>query len=92
MLIDEIHYAPELLPHIKMTVDRDRRPGLFWLTGSQQFHLMKGVSESLAGRAAVVFLLGLSRKERAGRTHLDRPFLPAPDEIQTVSMQVKRSR
>jgi hypothetical protein len=40
VLIDEIQYAPELLPYIKMTVDRDRRPGLFWLAGSQQFHLM----------------------------------------------------
>jgi len=81
VLIDEIQYAPELLPYIKMTVDRDRRPGLFWLTGSQQFHLMKGVSESLAGRVAVVFLLGLSRKERAGRNLMDRPFLPEPDEM-----------
>jgi len=50
VLIDEIQYAPGLLPHIKMAVDTDRRPGLFWLTGSQHFHLMKGVSESLAGR------------------------------------------
>ncbi|MFH0998507.1 MAG: ATP-binding protein [Pseudomonadota bacterium] len=81
VLIDEIQYAPELLPYIKMAVDRDRRPGLFWLTGSQQFHLMKGVSESLAGRVAVVFLLGLSRKERAGRNLMDRPFLPEPDEM-----------
>ena len=61
MLIDEIQYAPELLPCIKMTVDNSHGPGPFWLTGSQQFHLMKGVSESLAGRVAVVSLLGLSR-------------------------------
>jgi predicted AAA+ superfamily ATPase len=81
VLIDEIQYAPELLPYIKMTVDKDRRPGSFWLTGSQQFHLMQGVSESLAGRVAVVFLLGLSGKERAGGNIMDRPFLPAPDEI-----------
>ena len=81
VLIDEIQYAPELLPYIKMTVDRDRRPGLFWLTGSQQFHLMKGVSESLAGRVAIVFLLGLSRKERSGQTLMYRPFLPEPYEI-----------
>ena len=81
VLIDEIQYAPELLPYIKMTVDKDRRPGSFWLTGSQQFHLMQGVSESLAGRVAVVFLLGLSGKERAGGNLMDRPFLPAPDEV-----------
>ncbi|MFH1147504.1 MAG: AAA family ATPase [Pseudomonadota bacterium] len=35
VLIDEIQYAPELLPHIKMAVDRERKPGIFWLTGSQ---------------------------------------------------------
>lgn len=64
-----------------MAVDKDRRPGLFWLTGSQQFHLMKGVSESLAGRVAVVSLFGLSRNECAGRNQMKRPFLPAPDEI-----------
>ena len=44
VLIDEIQYAPELLPHIKMAEDAQRRPGMFWLTGSQQFHLMKGIS------------------------------------------------
>ncbi len=81
VLIDEIQYAPELLPYIKMAVDKTREPGLFWLTGSQQFHLMKGVSESLAGRVAVVNLLGLSRRELAGLTHVRKPFLPDPDEI-----------
>ena len=66
VLIDEIQYAPELLPHIKMAADAQRRPGMFWLTGSQQFHLMKGVSESLAGRIAIVRLSGLSQKEKNG--------------------------
>lgn len=76
MLIDEIQYAPELLPYIKMEVDRVSQPGLFWLTGSQQFHLMKGVSESLAGRVAVLQLLGFSRLEEAGRGASVLPFLP----------------
>jgi predicted AAA+ superfamily ATPase len=79
-LIDEIQYAPELLPHIKMIADQERRPGLFWLTGSQQFHLMRGVSESLAGRVAVVQLLGLSRREQEGLA-LDGPFLPTPEVV-----------
>jgi len=82
VLIDEIQYAPELLPHIKMAADRAQRPGLFWLTGSQQFHLMKGVSESLAGRVAVIHLLGLSRRELLGQGREARPFLPTPEEIQ----------
>jgi predicted AAA+ superfamily ATPase len=80
VLIDEIQYAPGLLPYIKMAVDRNRAPGLFWLTGSQQFHLMKGVSESLAGRVGVVRLLGLSRKEIQNQGHGVQPFLPIADE------------
>jgi predicted AAA+ superfamily ATPase len=81
LLIDEIQYAPELLPYIKMEVDRDRRAGAFWLTGSQQFHLMRGVSESLAGRVAVVNLLGVSRRELMGRGGDDPPFLPTASAI-----------
>lgn len=81
LLIDEIQYAPGLLPYIKMTADRAGEPGLFWLTGSQQFHLMKGISESLAGRVAVLSLLGLSRWELVGRGLEARPFTPTPEEI-----------
>ncbi len=80
VLIDEIQYAPELLPYIKIAVDKNRQPGLFWLTGSQQFHLMKNVSESLAGRVGIVQLLGLSRRECLGQDHEQhqeqQPFLP----------------
>lgn len=63
VLIDEIQYATELLPYIKMSVDSSKRKGDFWITGSQAFHLMKNVSESLAGRAGIVNLLGLSDAE-----------------------------
>lgn len=76
ILIDEIQYAPQLLPYIKMYVDENHTPGLFWLTGSQQFHLMKGVSESLAGRVGIVNLLGLSLREMRGEADTDEPFLP----------------
>nr|VFJ53217.1 MAG: AAA domain-containing protein [Candidatus Kentron sp. DK] len=85
MLIDEIQYAPQLLPFIKMAVDKDRQPGLFWLTGSQQFHLMKGVSESLAGRVGIIRLLGFSYRERMGRTAQYPPFLPVPEIIEARS-------
>lgn len=81
VLIDEIQYAPGLLPLIKLAVDRAGANGLFWLTGSQQFHLMQGVSESLAGRAAVLYLLGLSRWERQGRGLESTPFVPTPTEL-----------
>ncbi len=63
VLIDEIQYATELLPYIKMSVDRSKRKGDFWITGSQAFRLMKNVSESLAGRVGIVNLLGLSDAE-----------------------------
>lgn len=63
VLIDEIQYATELLPYIKMNVDRSKQKGDFWLTGSQVFRLMKNVSESLAGRVGIVNLLGLSDAE-----------------------------
>lgn len=63
VLIDEIQYATELLPYIKMSVDRSRQKGDYWLTGSQAFRLMKNVSESLAGRVCIVNLLGLSDAE-----------------------------
>ena len=63
VLIDEIQYATELLPYIKMSVDRSKQKGDFWITGSQVFRLMKNVSESLAGRVGIVNLLGLSDAE-----------------------------
>lgn len=63
-VLDEIQYVPELLPYIKMRVDRDRREkGLFLVTGSQIFHLMAGITESLAGRIALFELLPFSFKE-----------------------------
>jgi hypothetical protein len=85
VLIDEIQYAPELLPLIKMAVDEDRTPGRFWLTGSQQFQLMHGVSESLAGRVGIVHMLGLSRLEAAGQGKNQRPFLPDQNLFQAVT-------
>lgn len=85
VLIDEIQYAPELLPFIKMAVDENRAPGRFWLTGSQQFHLMSNVSESLAGRVGIVHMLGLSRMEAGGDGVRQRPFLPDPALFSTMS-------
>jgi len=66
IIIDEIQYAPNLLPYIKMYVDAHEKKGDFWLTGSQKFHMMKNVSESLAGRIAVIEMYGLSQSEIAG--------------------------
>lgn len=63
VIIDEIQYAPEILPHIKLYVDAHKKRGDFWLTGSQMFHMMKNVSESLAGRVGIIPMLGLSTSE-----------------------------
>ena len=68
LIIDEIQYAPNLLSQIKVIVDENRnQSGLFWLTGSQPFRLMRGVRESLAGRVAILPMGGISQSEELGR-------------------------
>ncbi len=64
VVLDEVQYAPSFFRHIKAYVDAHRnRNGLFILTGSQNFLLMKDLADSLAGRAAVIPFLGLSGAE-----------------------------
>jgi len=58
VFIDEVQYAPEIFPYIKMSLDKSRHKGDYFLTGSQSFELMKNVTESLAGRAGILELLG----------------------------------
>jgi predicted AAA+ superfamily ATPase len=65
-IVDEVQYAPELFRHLKMAVDADRRAGSFFVTGSQTFSLMAGVSDSLAGRAAIFTLPTLTLTEVPG--------------------------
>jgi len=77
LLIDEVQYAPELFSHIKMLVDASDEAGLIWMTGSQRFLLMKGVSETLAGRMALIDLHGFSLYERENMALQHRPFIPA---------------
>lgn len=82
VLIDEVQYAPQLLPYVKMAVDRDRLPGGFWLTGSQQFELMEQVGRHLTGRVGVVQLFGLSLSESLGQGRSSTPFTPGPDLLE----------
>ena len=79
VLIDEIQYATELLPYIKIAVDQSQKNGDFWLTGSQAFHMMTEVSESLAGRVGIVNLLGLSTSEILGLP--SEPFTTEPERL-----------
>jgi len=63
VILDEIQYVPEILQYIKIRIDQDRSPGKWIMTGSQQFHLMKNISETLAGRIAVLELAPFSFSE-----------------------------
>lgn len=75
VFVDEIQKVPALFEQMKLLLDRDRAKGQFYLCGSQQFQMMKGVSESLSGRIGLVTLLGFSLRERY---HIENaaPFLP----------------
>ncbi|MBR4424606.1 MAG: ATP-binding protein [Oscillospiraceae bacterium] len=90
VLIDEVQYAPELFTYIKIHIDRNHRPGDFWMTGSQIFRLMAGVQESLAGRVALLHMPPMSQREIVGAacvpftTNLDR-LLAERDRMRPVT-------
>lgn len=95
VLIDEVQYAPQLFPYIKMEVDTTQKKGSYWLTGSQQFRVMKNVHESLAGRVGILQLLGLSHAERTGTKRFSAPFHPSSKKnltkkqfVQAESMKI----
>lgn len=66
--LDEIQYAPELLPAIKRVVDRKKKNGLYILSGSQNLSVLKNIAESLAGRVAITTLWPMSRRELTAET------------------------
>ena len=80
IIIDEIQYAPNLLRYIKIAVDNSEKKALYYLTGSQQFNLMKDVSESLAGRVGILNLLGLSLRE-IKEIDFNEPFIPTEEYL-----------
>ena len=80
LILDEVQRAPECFSVLKYMIDSDRRAGMYILTGSQKYALMKGVSESLAGRIGIVDMLGLSDRE-IYEDPFDRPFLPTSDYL-----------
>lgn len=67
VILDEIQYVPEILQYIKIRIDKNKNSGTWIMTGSQQFHLMKNISETLAGRIAVLELPPFSLNEGKGR-------------------------
>jgi predicted AAA+ superfamily ATPase len=84
LILDEIQYVPELLSEIKVQVDQDRYAGRFLLTGSQQFHLMKGFQETLPGRILLLHLHPMTVLEKLGMGTL-QPWI-------NILLEVKESR
>lgn len=87
VFVDEIQKAPELFTQIKIILDRDRKKGQFFMCGSQQFQMMKGVSESLSGRIGLVTLLGFSLRE-SHHIDFDTPFLPTDEYFNARRRQI----
>jgi predicted AAA+ superfamily ATPase len=80
LFIDEIQYAPEIFSYLKMSIDKSKKKGQYFLTGSQPFKLMKNVSESLTGRAGVLEMQGLSLRE-INNEEWNAPFLPTEEYL-----------
>lgn len=80
VIVDEIQYAPNLFSYIKIVADENGKKGQFYLTGSQQFKMMKNVSESLAGRIGIINLLGLSLREIKNDS-FNEAFIPSEEFI-----------
>jgi predicted AAA+ superfamily ATPase len=80
LFLDEVQYAPDIFPYIKMEVDKQKRKNLYFLSGSQKFNMIKNVTESLAGRIAIFELLGLSLRELQG-LDFTAPFIPTKDYV-----------
>lgn len=80
LIIDEIQYAPSIFPYLKMKVDENREDGMYLMTGSQAFVLMKNVSETLAGRVGILELQGISLREQFN-IEFNKPFIPSEEYI-----------
>ena len=76
IIIDEVQRVPELFSPVKWIVDQSEEKGRIVLTGSQTYHLMKGVSESLAGRIKILEMPSLSLRELAGDPLSPHPYIP----------------
>lgn len=82
LFIDEAQYAPDLFSYIKINVDNSKAKGQYWITGSQQFNLMKNASESLAGRVGIVNLNSFTYSEIVKNENKD---LFNPDKLKKAA-------
>lgn len=90
LIIDEIQYAPEITGAIKIRADENSERRGYYLTGSQQFQMMRDVSESLAGRIGILTLSGLSTREINGDRFRD-PFIPTEEYLAERKRTLKGS-
>ena len=88
VFIDEIQRAPQLFSQIKIHIDKSHKKGLFFLSGSQQFQMMKNVSETLSGRIGLINLLGFSLRE-IQKVKFDKPFIPSESYLMERSKNHK---
>lgn len=88
LTIDEAHKCPEIFTAIKRAVDKRRTPGQFLLSGSANFTLLKGITETLAGRSVYFEMRPFSRRERSGRI-TEPPFLQRFFEDQSLPKHEK---
>jgi len=79
-MFDEVQYVPDLFRYLKIEIDKNRRNGMYYLTGSQQFKLMENATESLSGRIGIVQLYPLSAREIARDTFSDN-FIPSKEYL-----------
>ncbi len=86
IIIDEIQYAPKLMSYIKIICDNSKENGLFWITGSQKIELMKGVSETLAGRMGV-----LEMNSFAYREIVKSKYLPVSFDLLTTKEYIDKT-
>lgn len=86
VLIDEVQHAPQLFEQIKIMCSQTEETGLFWLTGSQHFHMMKHIRETLAGRIGILELYSLSQREKNGT------FFEEPLDFSCESLQKRQKQ
>ena len=89
IIIDEIQKAPELFEQIKIMCDETEERGLFWLTGSQQYNVMKQIRETLAGRVGILELYSLSKSEVDGECFSNKLDFSLPCLLERQSVAKK---
>lgn len=89
VIVDEVQKAPSIFPYVKEIADQTKQAGQFFLSGSQSFHLMKNVTESLAGRAGIIQMMGLSQRE-VNETGYYNAFRPTEEHFEYMQQNAPK--